>query len=368
MKLNAPVVGMAATPTGGGYWEVAADGGVFAFGNATYYGSMGSKHLNDPIVGMAAAPTGHGYWLAASDGGIFAFGSALFHGSKGGQPLNAPVVGIAADPTRQRLAAEVFPLTAGSSTTAAPGSSAPRAVSRSTPRWTTSRPPPQATATPWWPPTAGSSTTAVPGSRLQGRPAPESPPWSACPAPPQARAIAGVHASDGGVFTYGTAAFLGSMGGTTPQRPGGRRGRARRGAPGHWATATRHDGCGRGPWVPLQAVQKTSDRRRAAIGGHRTTTTRANEGSTDASRIEGVEWARRRGSSFRLSVCAVTVLGSVGLLSGVAFGSTAGAAAPAARPKATVPHYAAAPKAKAHQKECRAPSPPRKDREAPHRP
>ena len=29
-----------------------------------------------PVVGMAATPSGHGYWLVASDGGIFSFGDA----------------------------------------------------------------------------------------------------------------------------------------------------------------------------------------------------------------------------------------------------------------------------------------------------
>ena len=71
-----PIVGMAATPDGNGYWLVASDGGVFAFGDARFYGSTGSLHLNKPIVGMAAAPDGGGYWLVASDGGVFAFGSA----------------------------------------------------------------------------------------------------------------------------------------------------------------------------------------------------------------------------------------------------------------------------------------------------
>ena len=33
---------------------------------------------------MAATPDGRGYWLVASDGGIFAFGDAPFHGSMGG--------------------------------------------------------------------------------------------------------------------------------------------------------------------------------------------------------------------------------------------------------------------------------------------
>ena len=93
--LNQPIVGMAATPTGGGYWEVAADGGLFSFGNAQFYGSMGGKPLNEPIVGMAATPTGGGYWEVAADGGLFSFGNSQFYGSEGGRPLNRPIVGMA---------------------------------------------------------------------------------------------------------------------------------------------------------------------------------------------------------------------------------------------------------------------------------
>ena len=99
--LNKPVVGISGTPDGGGYWEVASDGGIFAFGDAQFYGSMGGKPLNQPVVGIAAMPTGQGYWEVASDGGVFAFGSAQFYGSMGGRPLNQPVVGIAAMPTGQ---------------------------------------------------------------------------------------------------------------------------------------------------------------------------------------------------------------------------------------------------------------------------
>ncbi len=99
IHLNAPIVGSAATPTGGGYWLVASDGGIFSYGTAPFSGSMGGKPLNAPIVGMAAAPTGHGYWEVASDGGIFAFGAAGFYGSMGGKPLNQPVVAMAAAPT-----------------------------------------------------------------------------------------------------------------------------------------------------------------------------------------------------------------------------------------------------------------------------
>jgi hypothetical protein len=45
---------MAPTPDGGGYWMVASDGGIFAFGDAGFYGSAGNLVLNEPIVGMAA--------------------------------------------------------------------------------------------------------------------------------------------------------------------------------------------------------------------------------------------------------------------------------------------------------------------------
>jgi len=97
--LNQPIVGIASTPTGTGYWEVASDGGLFAFGGAGFHGSMGGKPLNQPIVGMAPTPTGGGYWEVASDGGLFAFGNAPFYGSMGGKPLNKPIVGMAPTPT-----------------------------------------------------------------------------------------------------------------------------------------------------------------------------------------------------------------------------------------------------------------------------
>ena len=96
--LNAPIVGMASTPDSGGYWLVASDGGIFAFGDASFYGSMGGKPLNDPIVGMASTPDGKGYWLVASDGGVFAFGDAAFYGSMGGKPLVKPIVGVTSTP------------------------------------------------------------------------------------------------------------------------------------------------------------------------------------------------------------------------------------------------------------------------------
>ena len=101
IRLNQPIVGMTATKNRTGYWFVARDGGIFSFGDAKFHGSTGDVRLNKPIVGMAATPSGAGYWLVASDGGIFAFGDAKFHGSTGNIRLNKPIVGMAANTNGQ---------------------------------------------------------------------------------------------------------------------------------------------------------------------------------------------------------------------------------------------------------------------------
>jgi hypothetical protein len=90
-----PIVGIASTKSGNGYWMVGADGGVFAFGDAVYRGSSGQIDTAKPaggsnsfvpykpIVGMTITPTGNGYWMVGADGGVFAFGDAVYRGSSG---------------------------------------------------------------------------------------------------------------------------------------------------------------------------------------------------------------------------------------------------------------------------------------------
>ena len=95
---GSPVVSLVPTATGTGYYEVTANGDVYAFGQAPFYGSMGGVSLAKPVVGAALDPETGGYWLVASDGGVFAF-HAPFYGSMGGQYLAKPVVGMSYAPS-----------------------------------------------------------------------------------------------------------------------------------------------------------------------------------------------------------------------------------------------------------------------------
>ncbi|MGH9040153.1 MAG: hypothetical protein ACRDZ3_07975, partial [Acidimicrobiia bacterium] len=95
---SAPEVRAAATAPSG-YWLVASDGGIFAFGDAGFHGSTGAVKLNQPIVGMAPTGSGKGYWLVASDGGIFSFGDAAFFGSAPGRSVTGRAVAMQPTPT-----------------------------------------------------------------------------------------------------------------------------------------------------------------------------------------------------------------------------------------------------------------------------
>ncbi len=92
LKLQRPVVGIVPTHDDGGYWLDASDGGVFSYGDTVFYGSIpglglhpaGSglpNSLNAPIIGMVPSHDDNGYFMVASDGGVFAFGDAHFAGS-----------------------------------------------------------------------------------------------------------------------------------------------------------------------------------------------------------------------------------------------------------------------------------------------
>jgi lysozyme len=93
-----PFVGIVRTPTGLGYWLFGADGNVVELGDAVQAGNLAGQQLSSPIGAMAATPTGQGYWLLGRDGTVSAFGDATFLGQPGAQ-LTGTAVSIAATPT-----------------------------------------------------------------------------------------------------------------------------------------------------------------------------------------------------------------------------------------------------------------------------
>lgn len=98
--LKRPVVALAGTPTGQGYWIVGADGGVAPFGDAAPLGSANVDPSDSTrIVGIAVTPDGAGYWLSGADGAVYAYGDAANLGSAQGQLApGTQIVGIAATP------------------------------------------------------------------------------------------------------------------------------------------------------------------------------------------------------------------------------------------------------------------------------
>ena len=169
-----------ATADGRGYWLVAADGGIFAFGDAGFYGSMGGQPLNAPVVDLAPTPDGRGYWLVATDGGVFAFGDAALPRIDGRAAPQRPGGGHGRRP-RHRAATGWWPATAASSPSAPRSSARPAACILNQP-------------------VNGMAATANGGGY-----------WFV--------------ASDGGIFAFGDAALPGQRRQPDTERPGGGDGR-----------------------------------------------------------------------------------------------------------------------------------------------
>jgi hypothetical protein len=89
---------MAATPDGHGYWLVASDGGIFAFGDAPFRGSAAGADLGTSVTGIAPTHDGRGYWLVAATAGVLTFGDARFLGPSPNTPPFSPTRAIVATP------------------------------------------------------------------------------------------------------------------------------------------------------------------------------------------------------------------------------------------------------------------------------
>lgn len=87
-KSVAPVVGLWRVPDYDGYYIVAADGGVFTYGEVPYRGSVPGNAIShnwelDPVVDFDVAVVDGkvvGYTMVTRRGAVFSFGGAVFHG------------------------------------------------------------------------------------------------------------------------------------------------------------------------------------------------------------------------------------------------------------------------------------------------
>lgn len=93
-------------PGGNGFIVARPDGAVDSYEGAPNFGSMSGQKMNAPVVGVAFTHTGKGYWLLGEDGGVFSFGDATYHGPAPrllkqwniGLGTNSPLVGIRRGP------------------------------------------------------------------------------------------------------------------------------------------------------------------------------------------------------------------------------------------------------------------------------
>jgi hypothetical protein len=217
----APIVAVAADPSGG-YWLVGADGGVYAFGGAPFYGSLPADHVTPfgPIVGITPTADGGGYWLVGAGGGVFAFGDAAYAGS-----ANTGVPRVALLPTADG-AGYILPSSTGlapavygdaSAVFTAGGGSPPMALDALVTGAAMDR-----GATGYWEVSADGGvyafgSAAFDGSLPAAGVAPAAPITAMAAAPGGGYWLLG---ADGGVFAFGGAGFFGSAAGAnTVLRP-----------------------------------------------------------------------------------------------------------------------------------------------------
>ncbi|MGH9037542.1 MAG: hypothetical protein ACRD0O_17435, partial [Acidimicrobiia bacterium] len=98
---SAAAVDLEATPTSAGYWVVDTAGQVHAFGDATDLGSVepGALAAGETVTSLSRTPSGGGYWIFTNRGRVLPFGDARPFGDLTGLRLNGPVLDSVATPS-----------------------------------------------------------------------------------------------------------------------------------------------------------------------------------------------------------------------------------------------------------------------------
>ncbi len=188
------------------------------FGNVASFDTSNVAY-DFPVVAMLSTPDAGGYWLVAADGGVFSFGNAVFFGSAA-PPRRPADRGHGGDPRREGL------LAGGGRRRGLQFRRCPvlrlAGAAVSTSRLSPWRRPPTGRATGWWRPTEGSSVSAMPSSTARwGRRISTSrlSPWRR---PPTGRATGWWRPTEG--LQFRRCAFYGSLGDAAAQQTGCRHG------------------------------------------------------------------------------------------------------------------------------------------------
>lgn len=91
------IVEVVAYAPGGGYWLVGADGGVFAFGAARWWGTAALTSNRRSVVAITPTADSQGYWTVTSTGTLYPFGDATALAPS--TPTQGEVLGLVVDPT-----------------------------------------------------------------------------------------------------------------------------------------------------------------------------------------------------------------------------------------------------------------------------
>jgi len=90
-----PAVGLAETPGGHGYNILTTAGAIYSFGDANYFGNLLDHRYPGPATALSYTPRGGGYAILNSAGGIYTFGDAGYYGNLIDHTYPGTAVGLA---------------------------------------------------------------------------------------------------------------------------------------------------------------------------------------------------------------------------------------------------------------------------------
>ena len=93
--LFSDAVSATTTARGHGYWLLGSDGRIAGYGNATDYGYVINSAGRPPAVAIVSTADGHGFWVVRAQGRVFPFGDAALYPENGSTAVSGSVIAMA---------------------------------------------------------------------------------------------------------------------------------------------------------------------------------------------------------------------------------------------------------------------------------